>query len=117
MLPHIKSGKLKAYAVTTRYRIDSLPDVPTMQEAGIAGFDAAQWYVIATPQGVPADVVDRLNGWINTIAASASAEMRPALLASGSVAGKHTAQQTQEFVDANTQRWKMLAEKAKLDLQ
>lgn len=115
VLPHIKSGKLKAYAVTTSYRIDSLPDVPTMQEAGIPGFDAAQWYVIGAPQGVPVDVLVKLNGWINDIAASA--DMKPALLASGSVAGRHTAQQAQAFVDADTRRWKALATKAKLDLQ
>ncbi len=115
VLPHIQSGKLKAYAVTTRYRIDSLPDVPTMQEAGIQGFDAAQWYVIAAPTGVPVDVQARLNGWINAIAASA--EMKPALMASGSVAGQHTARETQAFVDADTRRWKALADKAKLDLR
>ena len=115
VLPHIKSGKLKAYAVTTSYRIESLPDVPTMQQAGIKGFDAAQWYVVAAPKGVPADVVDKLNGWINEI--TASAEMKPALLASGSVASKLTTQQTQSFVEDDNRRWKELANKAKLDLQ
>jgi tripartite-type tricarboxylate transporter receptor subunit TctC len=115
VLPHIKSGKLKAYAVTTSYRIDSLPDVPTMQEAGVKGFDAAQWYVIAAPKGVPADALAKLNGWINEIAVSS--EMKPALLASGSVPGKLSARETQAFVDADTLRWKELATKAKLDLQ
>jgi tripartite-type tricarboxylate transporter receptor subunit TctC len=115
VLPHIKSGKLKAYAVTTSYRIDSLPDVPTMQEAGVKGFDAAQWYVIATPKGAAADVLARLNGWINEIAVSN--EMKPALLASGSVPGKLSARETQAFVDADTARWRELATRAKLDLQ
>lgn len=115
VLPHIKSGKLKAYAVTTGYRIDSLPDVPTMQEAGVKGFDAAQWYVIATPMGAAADVLARLNGWINEIAVSS--EMKPALLASGSVPGKLSARETQAFVDADSARWKDLAKKARLDLE
>lgn len=115
VLPHIKSGKLRAYAVTTSYRIDSLPDVPTMQEAGVKGFDAAQWYVIATPKGVPVDVLTKLNGWINDIAVSS--EMKPALLSSGSVPGKLSARETQAFVDADSARWKDLAKKAKLDLE
>ena len=57
VLPHIQSGKLKAYAVTTRYRIDSLPNVPTMQEAGLKDYESTQWYMVDAPVGLPADRV------------------------------------------------------------
>ncbi|MEO6321308.1 MAG: tripartite tricarboxylate transporter substrate-binding protein [Polaromonas sp.] len=115
VLPHIRSGKLKAYAVTTNYRIESLPDVPTMQEAGLKGYDATQWYAVGTPKGTPAEYVTTLNGWLNEI--TASAEMKPALVSSGSVAGKGSSIVTQAFVATDTLRWRELAKKSKLDLE
>ena len=114
VLPHLRSGKLKAYAVTTRYRIESLPDVPTMQEAGIAGYDATQWYVVAVPAGTPEDRIARLNGWIDEI--TASKELKPALLSSGSIAGKGSSKETQDFVAADTRKWRDVVHKSKLDL-
>lgn len=114
VLQQIKSGKLKAYAVTTRYRIESLPDVPTMKEAGLKDYDAAQWYVVAAPKGMPAAQVQQLNTWVNEIAASA--ELQPALVASGSIAGRGSAKEAQQFIEADTRKWKELATKAKLDL-
>lgn len=47
--------RLKAYAVTSTTRLESLPDVPTMQEAGVTDYDAVRWYAVATPAGTPAD--------------------------------------------------------------
>lgn len=114
VLQHIKSGKLKAYAVTTRYRIESLPDVPTMQEAGIKDYDAAQWYIVAAPKGMATAQVQQLNTWVNEI--SASAELQPALLASGSIAGNGSAKDVQQFIEIDTRKWKELATKAKLDI-
>lgn len=114
VLQQIKSGKLKAYAVTTSYRIDSLPDVPTMKELGLKEYDAAQWYVIAAPKGTPATQVQQLNVWLNEIAASE--DLKPALLASGSIAGKGSAKETQQFVESDTRKWKELAKSSKLDI-
>ena len=56
----IKSGKVKAYAVTTPKRVASLPDLPTMQEEGLKGFDVAVWHAIYAPKGTPKPVVDKL---------------------------------------------------------
>lgn len=60
-LPHLRSGRLRALAVTGRQRAPQLKDVPTMEEAGFKGFDAMQWYGSVGPAGLPADVVRRLN--------------------------------------------------------
>lgn len=114
VLQQIKSGKLKAYAVTTSYRIESLPDVPTMKEIGLRDYDAAQWYVIATPKGTPAAQVQLLNTWLNEI--TASEDLKPALLASGSIAGKGSAKETQQFIESDTRKWKELAKSSKLDI-
>jgi tripartite-type tricarboxylate transporter receptor subunit TctC len=57
----IKGGKVKAYAVTSPKRVPSLPDVPTLQEAGVAGYEVMGWYGIFLPKGTPAAIVARLN--------------------------------------------------------
>jgi tripartite-type tricarboxylate transporter receptor subunit TctC len=61
MLPHVQSGKLRALAVSTADRAVALPDIPTMQEAGIAGFESASWSGIIVPAGTPKEIVERLN--------------------------------------------------------
>ena len=65
VLPHVRSGRLRALAVSSPQRLPSLPDVPTVAESGFAGFDADQWYGIVAPAGTPAAVVGKLNAEIN----------------------------------------------------
>jgi tripartite-type tricarboxylate transporter receptor subunit TctC len=60
LLPHIKSGKLRAIAVGTAQRIPALPDVPTVAEMGYKDFETSQWYGILAPAGTPRDIVKRL---------------------------------------------------------
>jgi tripartite-type tricarboxylate transporter receptor subunit TctC len=60
LLPHIKSGKLKAIAVGTPQRLPALPDVPTVAEMGFKDFETSQWYGILAPAGTPRDIVKRL---------------------------------------------------------
>ena len=61
MLPHIKSGKLRAIAVTTRTRVATLPDVPTLAESGLPDYEINSWQGIFVPSGTPPDVVSKLN--------------------------------------------------------
>ena len=60
-MPHVQAGKLRALAVTTAKRIAALPDVPTVAEAGVPGYDVVLWHGLIGPKGMPKDVVDRLN--------------------------------------------------------
>ena len=60
-VPQIRAGKLRAFAVSSAKRASSLPEVPTMQEAGIKGFDISQWQGFLAPAGTPRAIVDRLN--------------------------------------------------------
>ncbi|MFI5448038.1 tripartite tricarboxylate transporter substrate-binding protein [Polaromonas sp. UC242_47] len=60
-LQHIKAGKLVAYAVTSPQRLPMLPDVPTVSEAGLSGYDSTGWFGVVAPAGTPAAVVTRLN--------------------------------------------------------
>jgi tripartite-type tricarboxylate transporter receptor subunit TctC len=59
-LPHVRSGKLRPIAVASPTRHPLVPDVPTIAESGVPGFDATQWYGVAAPAGTPAAIVDRL---------------------------------------------------------
>lgn len=114
VLPHIQSGRLKAYAVTSATRIESLSEVPTMQEAGVADYDAVQWYAVATPAGTPADRVAQLNLWINQ--ALRSDEMRPTLRAAGAVPTPLTLPEINRFMAQDNLKWKKLASDRQLQL-
>lgn len=63
-VPHVRSGKLRALGVSTATRIKALPDVPTIAEAGVAGFEVAGWNSLVAPAGVPAAIIERLHGAI-----------------------------------------------------
>ena len=67
VLPHIRSGKLKALAVTTPQRASQLAQVPTMIESGLKGFEMTNWYGVMAPAKLPRDMVTRLNTEINKI--------------------------------------------------
>ena len=61
-MPHVQSGKLRAIAVTTAKRIPALPEVPSVAESGVPGYDVTLWHGLIGPKGLPRAVVDRLNG-------------------------------------------------------
>jgi tripartite-type tricarboxylate transporter receptor subunit TctC len=61
VVSHVKAGKLKAFATIGRKRLEALPDVPTIAELGIKGFDAALWVGLSAPAGTPEAVIERLN--------------------------------------------------------
>jgi tripartite-type tricarboxylate transporter receptor subunit TctC len=60
-IPHVRAGKLRALAVTTAQRSASAAEVPTMQEAGVPGFDISNWFAYFVPAGTPPDIIARLN--------------------------------------------------------
>ncbi len=66
-LPHVRSHKLKGLAVTSAARANALPDMPTVIEAGVAGYEYVGWYGLLAPAGTPAAVIERLNGETNKI--------------------------------------------------
>jgi tripartite-type tricarboxylate transporter receptor subunit TctC len=66
-MPHLRSGRVRALAVTGTKRNPQAKDVPTLEELGLKGFDATQWYGVVGPAGIPADVVKKLNDTLNTV--------------------------------------------------
>jgi len=65
--PHIKTGKVRAIAVTGNQRDPSLPDVPTVAESGVPGYASVPWYTISAPSGVPAPIIQKLNTELNAV--------------------------------------------------
>jgi tripartite-type tricarboxylate transporter receptor subunit TctC len=74
MVGHIKSGKLRALAVTGATRSPQLPDVPTLQEAGVPGFEAYVWMGLLAPKGTPSAIVNRLYREVGEVLASQEAK-------------------------------------------
>ena len=114
VLPHIKAGKLHAYAVTTATRSPSLPDVPTMQEAGLPGFEATQWFMVAVPKGTPPERIAKLNGAINQ--ALKDPEVAKGFATVGIAPETASGTEATQFVQKDQQRWDELAKKANLAL-
>lgn len=67
VLPHVRSGKLRALAVTSKDRVKELPDIPTVSESGLPGFEVLAWNGFAVAAGTPKDIINRLNGEIEKI--------------------------------------------------
>ncbi|MGE0316059.1 MAG: Bug family tripartite tricarboxylate transporter substrate binding protein [Lautropia sp.] len=102
-LPHIRSGRVRALAVTSATRASQLPDVPTMQEAGLAGFDASPWLALLAPAATPAAIVERLSTELNKVLAD------EAVLAAFDEAGVSAAPsdpaRMQALLQAESERW------------
>ncbi|MEK8047809.1 tripartite tricarboxylate transporter substrate binding protein [Ideonella margarita] len=113
-LPHIQSGKLRALAVTTTQRAAALPQVPTMQEAGVPAFDVASWQAIYAPAATPPAVVNRLNAEIEKILASADVKARMDTL--GMSHQVNTPAQFQEFSRIELLKWQRVAREGKVTL-
>lgn len=115
MVQHIKGGKLRALAVTTAKRSSTLPDVPTLAEAGLAGFDQGTWFGILAPAGTPADVVTRLNTEMVKIIASPEFGKRMEEIGAEPVG--NTPAQMAEQIKGDTARYARLVKDAKVAIE
>jgi tripartite-type tricarboxylate transporter receptor subunit TctC len=102
-LPHIQGGKVRALAVTSATRSKVLPDVPTMQEAGVPGFDVASWQAFYAPAGTPPAIVARLNAELQKIIATP--EMKARMDALGLDYHPNTPAQFAEFGHKELVKW------------
>ena len=108
----VKSGKLKALGVSTLKRSAAFPDVPTLQEAGVADFEVDSWYAMFVPAKTPKPVIDRLNRALNT--ALQDAEVREKLLQQGSEAVGGTPEALGQTVNVELVKWAKLAKDANI---
>jgi tripartite-type tricarboxylate transporter receptor subunit TctC len=111
---YVQAGKLKAYAVTTTERSPALPNVPTLAEAGLTGYEAIGWFAIAAPTGTPPAVVQKLNAALNT--ALNTPDVRARILAAGADPGPTTPEELHRIIVADTQKWGEIIKRLGLQL-
>jgi tripartite-type tricarboxylate transporter receptor subunit TctC len=107
---HVKSGAVRAIAVTTATRSAAAPEVPTMIEAGMPGYETSTWGGVLAPAGTPKDVVAMLNAEMNK--ALAAAEVRQRMVGAGIEPAGGTPQQFAEFIGAEMAKWAKVAKAA-----
>ncbi len=111
-LPHVTSGKLRALGVTTNQRVGSLPDVPTMAEAGVPDFEASVWWAVLAPAVMPGDVIAKLNIEINRI--YSLSEVRKLYQDQGVEVGGGTSEWLATYVREQVNLWSKVVKEANI---
>jgi len=115
-MPHIRSGRLKALAVTSAQPSPALPGVPTVEQAGnLKGFEASSWFGLLGPAALPPDIANRIQQEVAK--ALATPEMKEKLLAQGAIPSGNTPQEFARHIDAELKKWQPVvkASGAKVD--
>ncbi|GCL63073.1 Bug family tripartite tricarboxylate transporter substrate binding protein [Pseudaquabacterium pictum] len=115
VLPHIKAGKLRALAVTTARRSSALPDVPTLDEAGLKGFNIGTWFGVLAPVATPKDVLARLN--TEMVKVIQSPEFRKRMDEIGAEPIGNSAEQMAQQIKAETEKFAKLVKDAKVVIE
>jgi len=111
-LPAIKGDKVRPIAVTASKRLAVLPDVPTMEEAGLPGYESYNWQGIVAPAGTPRPIIDRLNKELNAVLKDP--EVAKAIVDSGSQAAGGTPEEFAAFIQSETTKWAQVIKEAKI---
>ena len=111
-LQFIKSGRLRGLAVTTPRRISALPDLPTVAEAGVPGYEVVLWHGLVAPKGVPRPIVDRLNREANEVLKAK--DMGDLLATDGVAPAGGTPEQFRAVIKADIERWRGVVKQANI---
>jgi len=112
MLPHVKAGKLRAIAMTGAKRSQAIPDIPTVAEAGVPGYETGSWYGIVAPAKTPRPVIERLSREIAT--ATRSAEISGRLVDEAVIPIGSTAEEFDAHIRRELARWAKVIAKARI---
>ena len=111
-MPHVKSGRLKALGMTSRTRSRAAPEVPTVAEQGVPGYESTLWYALLAPAATPQAVVKRVHS--ETVKILKSSDLAGQLLAQGAEPIGGSPQELQKFVAAEIARWTRVIEQANI---
>jgi tripartite-type tricarboxylate transporter receptor subunit TctC len=111
-IQHVRSGRLRALAVTSDKRHPLLPDVPTTAEAGIAGVEVTSWQGLMVPAGTPRDIVSRINAEVTSILSTP--EMKARIIEQGFQPVSLNVSETEKFVATDVQRWAKVIHEARI---
>jgi tripartite-type tricarboxylate transporter receptor subunit TctC len=112
-LPQARAGKVKALGVSSAQRSPLAPDLPTMQEAGVQGYELTAWFAAYVPAGTPEAVVAKLNGAMRTALADEAAVKT--LLGAGIEPGASTPEELKAFTVAETEKWARIVKAAGIE--
>jgi tripartite-type tricarboxylate transporter receptor subunit TctC len=112
LMPHFKSGKLRPIAVSTLKRSPQLPDVPTLSESGVKGFEAVAWFGMVAPPGTPKDVINKLNAEV--VKALNTPELRQRLTDGGSEVIGNSPEEADRFLKSEITKWGKVVKAAKI---
>jgi tripartite-type tricarboxylate transporter receptor subunit TctC len=112
MAEHVRSGKVRALATSGRQRSAILPDVPTLAEAGVPGYEASLWLGLMAPRGTPAAVVQRLNGELQKI--TANADLRRAWQLQGATAMTMGVDEFTRYLNDDIAKWALLIRQVRI---
>ena len=115
LMPQVQAGTLRPLAVTTTARVPTLPDVPTMIEAGVAGYDTSSWGGFFVPAGTPKDVVTKLNAGINTALTDPGVQEK--LAAVGITVHGGTPDEFGQFLQTEMTKWAKVTKDANITLE
>src|SRR5688572_27946057 len=114
-IAHVRAGKMRALAVSTKRRIAAAPEVPTFEEAGVPGYEAIGWFGVVAPANTPAEIINRLNREI--VAALAVPEIRERAIAAGAEPAASTPQEFAALIREETRKWAQVIKTAEIKLQ
>jgi tripartite-type tricarboxylate transporter receptor subunit TctC len=113
-LPHIKAGKLKAFAVTSPKRLNNLPEVPTLAESGLTGYDSTGWFGLVAPAGTPAAIIQRLH--TEFTAALNDEAIKTQMRQSGMEPVATSMEGLDAYIKSETQKWAKVIRQANIKL-
>lgn len=113
-MPHIKSGALRALAVTSSKRFATLPNVPTIAESGLPGYDASSWFGLWAPAGTPSEIVTQLNSEVQKILTQP--DVKQIMLDQGAEAAPGTPAQFDSFIRSEAEKWSKVVKAANVQL-
>jgi tripartite-type tricarboxylate transporter receptor subunit TctC len=114
-IPHVKTGKLRAVAMASEQRLRAMPELPTVSESGLPGFEAATFFIVLGPANVPAAVVNRLSSEIVKAAQLPDVKERLTLEGANVIAGNP--QQAMAHIEAEIARWTKVVKAAGIKAQ
>ncbi len=115
IIPHVRSGRLRALGVTTAARIQALPDIPTIAEAGLPGYEAVQWAGLLVPAGTPREIITRLHK--ETTAILRAPEVREILARDSNEVVASSPEEFAAFIKAEIVKWAKVAKAAGIELE
>jgi tripartite-type tricarboxylate transporter receptor subunit TctC len=114
-LPFVQQGKVRAIAVSTKERFPPLPDLPTVDQSGLKGFDGSSWNGVVMPAGTPRDIVAKVSGEL--VKMLKAPEMKEKILQQGGLASGNTPEEFTAYVKAEIDKWARVAKAARVQVE